>query len=80
MFNNDTQTKTKKFIQLYKKLEAAGSVSADQLYDNAVEMLNREYEKSSETNLNETGIASSFKEAQEQQQIHKIDVSKIFKE
>ncbi|GLV34860.1 mitochondrial ribosomal protein S23 [Carabus blaptoides fortunei] len=80
MFNNETQTKTKKFIQIYKKLEESDSVPADKLYDNAVEMLNREYEKSSETNLNETGIASSFKEAQEQKQLHKIDVSKIFKE
>lgn len=77
--NSETQTKTMKFIEIYKNLEATGSVPHEQLYDNAIEMFNREMDQRLSENTSEKqSLVDSFKEAQEQS--HKIDVSKIFKE
>lgn len=69
-----------KFIEIYKKLAVSDAVTPEQLYQNAIELLNRELDKQAgQNNAEPSTLVSSFKEAQEKQS-HKIDVANIFKE
>lgn len=71
MFNNSSSTLTKRFIEAYKRLENHynGSASQQQLYEETIELLQRERQKQTEMQLEDEQISlvSSFKQAQERQ-------------
>ncbi|KAF2895648.1 hypothetical protein ILUMI_10507 [Ignelater luminosus] len=89
MFNNASSTLSKRFIEAYKKLEKQhdGSASQEQLYEETIELLQRERQKQAEMQLEDeqVSLVSSFKRAQEQRERFKdsaniaIKVSDLFK-
>ncbi|KAK4874920.1 hypothetical protein RN001_014280 [Aquatica leii] len=83
MFNNTSTTLTKKFIQAYTTLDEKykGEVSQEQLYEEAIELVQREKQKFSKAE-DEISLVSSFKQAQAKQDSGNIPikVSDLFKD
>ncbi|KAK5641252.1 hypothetical protein RI129_009799 [Pyrocoelia pectoralis] len=64
MFNNQSHTLTKRFIESYKKLDEqyVGTASEDVLYNETIELLQHERNKPDDDHIS---LAKSFKEAQQ---------------
>ena len=78
MFNNTSQTLTKRFIEAYTKLNEQynGTVSEELLYEEAIELLEQERKKSDEEPIS---LVKSFKDAQHKDSNINIKVTDIFK-
>ncbi|XP_018324660.1 probable 28S ribosomal protein S23, mitochondrial [Agrilus planipennis] len=89
MFNSSSQTVTQRFIQCFQKLqkEYETSVPVEKVYEEAVEMLQKERQKKSQLSEEEgeaISLTKSFKDAQEQRNSQEpmlnIKVNELFKE
>lgn len=82
MFNNKTRTLTQRFIETYRKLELQYNVDKqpqEKLYQEAIDILTREFNQRKEGDDDHVSIAKAFKEAQTKENIT-INVKDIFKE
>ncbi|KAF5294400.1 hypothetical protein FQR65_LT10765 [Abscondita terminalis] len=82
MFNNMSQTLTKRFIEEYKKLEEKykSEVSEEQIYEEAIALVQREKQEFARAD-NDVNLVTSFKQAQAKRESENIavKVSDLFK-
>lgn len=82
MFNNKSRTLTQRFIETYKKIELQYNDDiqpTEKLYNEAIDVLQREFSQRKEIDDEQASIVKAFKEAQASNNIN-INVKDIFKE